>query len=67
MQETFAGIRVIKSFAREEHQEKEFRRSNGCSSTNDAHHPVDGGGRPLVEAIAAIGVGLPCFTFTSRN
>ena len=28
MQETFAGIRVIKSFAREEHQEKEFRRSN---------------------------------------
>src|SRR5439155_8230290 len=28
MQETFAGIRVIKSFNREEHQEKSFRRSN---------------------------------------
>ena len=28
MQETFAGIRVIKSFAREAHQEKEFKRSN---------------------------------------
>ena len=28
MQETFAGIRVIKSFAREGHQEKEFKRSN---------------------------------------
>src|SRR6266513_5193350 len=28
MQETFAGIRVIKSFARETHQEKEFKRSN---------------------------------------
>ena len=28
MQETFAGIRVIKSFAREEHQEKIFRQSN---------------------------------------
>src|SRR4030095_9906821 len=28
MQETFAGIRVIKSFAREAYQEKEFKRSN---------------------------------------
>ena len=28
MQETFAGIRVIKSFARESYQEKEFKRSN---------------------------------------
>ena len=28
MQETFAGIRVIKSFAREEHQENSFIRSN---------------------------------------
>ena len=28
MQETFAGIRVIKSFARERHQEELFRRSN---------------------------------------
>src|SRR6266404_2039600 len=28
MQETFAGIRVIKSFSREAYQEKEFKRSN---------------------------------------
>jgi subfamily B ATP-binding cassette protein MsbA len=28
MQETFAGIRVIKSFARETHQGKSFKRSN---------------------------------------
>src|SRR5213075_1787191 len=28
MQETFAGIRVIKSFVREARQEKEFKRSN---------------------------------------
>ena len=28
MQETFAGIRIVKSFAREAHQEKSFKRSN---------------------------------------
>src|SRR5205814_792926 len=28
LQETFAGIRVVKSFSREEHQEEIFRRSN---------------------------------------
>ena len=30
MQESFAGIRVIKSFAREEHQEKLFRRGSAA-------------------------------------
>ena len=34
MQETFAGIRVIKSFGREEHQEKSFRRSNQLQFSN---------------------------------
>ena len=34
MQETFAGIRVVKSFAREEHQEKLFRRSNRLQFQN---------------------------------
>src|SRR5207245_5103116 len=34
MQETFAGIRVIKSFSREEHQEKSFRRSNQLQFSN---------------------------------
>ena len=44
MQETFAGIRVIKSFAREAHQEKEFKRSNQHAVlADDAHYPVDGG------------------------
>ncbi len=34
MQETFAGIRVIKSFAREKHQENLFRRSNRLQFEN---------------------------------
>ena len=34
MQESFAGIRVIKSFAREEQQEKDFRRSNQSQFSN---------------------------------
>jgi subfamily B ATP-binding cassette protein MsbA len=58
MQETFAGIRVVKSFAREEHQEKTFRRSNQIQFDNSmritrAMEAVS----PLVESIAAIGVG----------
>ena len=60
MQETFAGIRVIKSFAREKHQEKLFRRSNRrCSSTTSMRiiRATEAVG-PLVETIAAIGVGL---------
>ena len=45
MQETFAGIRVIKSFAREDHQEKAFRRSNHVAVLKcDAHDQGDGGG-----------------------
>jgi subfamily B ATP-binding cassette protein MsbA len=59
MQETFAGIRVVKSFAREEHQEKSFRRSNRIQFDNSMRitrsmEAVS----PLVESIAAIGVGF---------
>ena len=59
MQETFAGIRVIKSFAREEHQEKIFRRSNKLQFDNSIRivRAMESVG-PMVETIAAIGVGL---------
>src|SRR5437762_14176856 len=58
MQETFAGIRVIKSFAREGHQEKEFRRSNQLQFSQMMRmiRSMEAVG-PLVEIIAAIGVG----------
>lgn len=59
MQETFAGIRVIKSFAREDHQEKSFQRSNQLQFWNvmrliKATESIG----PLVETIAAFGVGF---------
>src|SRR5213596_183306 len=59
MQETFAGIRVIKSFAREGHQEKEFRRSNQAQFSQIMRmiRAMEAVG-PLVEIIAAIGVGM---------
>jgi len=59
MQETFAGIRVIKSFTREEHQEKSFRRSNQLQFSNMMRmiKSMEATG-PLVESIAAMGVGL---------
>ena len=62
MQETFAGIRVVKSFAREEHQEKSFRRSNRIQFENmmriiRSMEAIS----PLVESIAAIGVGFALF------
>jgi subfamily B ATP-binding cassette protein MsbA len=59
MQETFAGIRVIKSFTREGHQEKSFRRSNDKQFRNAMRmiKSMEATG-PLVEIIAAIGIGL---------
>ncbi|MDQ6623072.1 MAG: ABC transporter ATP-binding protein/permease [Verrucomicrobiota bacterium] len=59
MQETFAGIRVVKSFTREEHQEKSFRRSNRIQFDNSMRitRSMEAVG-PLVESIAAIGVGF---------
>ena len=59
MQETFAGIRVIKSFAREEHQQKIFRHSNRLQFQNSLRivRAMESIG-PIVETIAALGVGL---------
>src|SRR5881275_3153095 len=59
MQETFSGIRVIKSFAREAHQEKEFKRSNQAQFSQIMRmiRAMEAVG-PLVEIIAAIGVGM---------
>src|SRR5204862_6439601 len=62
MQETFAGIRVIKSFAREGYQEKEFKRSNQLQFSQmlrivRSMEAVS----PLVETIAAIGAGIALF------
>jgi subfamily B ATP-binding cassette protein MsbA len=59
MQETFAGIRVIKSFAREKHQESSFRHSNKLQFDNMMRviTSMEAVG-PLVELIAAAGVAL---------
>jgi subfamily B ATP-binding cassette protein MsbA len=68
MQETFAGIRVIKSFTREEHQEKSFRRSNQLQFSNMMRmiKSMEATG-PLVETIAAVGVGLALFYVYAVN
>ncbi len=59
MQESFAGIRVIKSFGREEHQEKFFRRAAQQQFSNQMKmvKSTEATG-PLVEIIASLGVGL---------
>ena len=59
MQETFAGIRVVKSFAREKHQENLFRRSNRLQFQNMMRiiRAMEAIG-PIVEIIAAFGIGL---------
>jgi subfamily B ATP-binding cassette protein MsbA len=68
MQETFAGIRVIKSFAREAHQEKEFKRSNQTQFSQMMRiiRSLEATG-PLVETIAAIGVGIALLYVYSAN
>ncbi len=68
MQETFAGIRVIKSFAREEHQEKSFIHSTLQQFSNSMRmvKSMEAIG-PLVEAIASIGVGLALFYVYAAN
>ena len=68
MQETFAGIRVIKSFAREAHQEKEFKRSNQMQFSQMMRiiRSMEATG-PLVETIAAIGVGLALLYVYAAN
>ena len=62
LQESFAGIRVIKSLAREKYQVKQFEESN----TNQFHQSfkmrqsVEAVG-PIVEGVSAIGAGLTIF------
>jgi subfamily B ATP-binding cassette protein MsbA len=68
MQETFAGIRVVKSFAREAHQEMEFKRANDSQFANmmRIQRATEAVG-PLVETMAAIGVGLALFYVYTTN
>jgi len=68
MNESFAGIRVIKSFAREDQQEKAFRRGAQQSfshtmRTVKAMEAVS----PLVEIIASVGVGLALWYVYATN
>jgi ATP-binding cassette, subfamily B, bacterial MsbA len=62
MQETFGGIRVVKSFVREEHQEKSFRQSTKLQFSNSMRmvKSMEAIG-PIVETIASLGVGLALF------
>ncbi len=68
MQETFAGIRVVKSFAREEMQEKTFRKSTAQQFSNAMRmvKTMEAIG-PLVEIIASIGIGLALFYVYATN
>ncbi|HEY7002278.1 MAG TPA: ABC transporter transmembrane domain-containing protein [Candidatus Udaeobacter sp.] len=68
MQETFAGIRVIKSFAREDHQEREFKRSNQMQFSQIMRiiRSLEAVG-PLVETIAAIGIGIALLYVYAEN
>jgi ATP-binding cassette, subfamily B, bacterial MsbA len=68
MQETFAGIRVIKSFAREAHQEKEFKRSNQMQFSQIMRiiRSLEAVG-PLVETMAAIGIGIALLYVYAEN
>ncbi len=68
MQETFAGIRVIKSFAREAHQETEFKRANDSQFSNimRIQRATEAVG-PVVETMAAIGVGMALLYVYAAN
>jgi len=68
MQETFAGIRVIKSFVREARQEKEFKRSNQLQFSQMMRMTRSMEAiSPLVETIAAIGVGMALLYVYAAN
>ncbi|MEP7077420.1 MAG: ABC transporter transmembrane domain-containing protein [Chthoniobacterales bacterium] len=68
MQESFAGIRVIKAFAREGHQAKSFRRSNQLQFSNAMRmiRAMEAMG-PLVEILAALGIGLALLYVYAAN
>jgi subfamily B ATP-binding cassette protein MsbA len=62
LQESFAGIRVIKSLAREKHQVEQFAESNQKQFHQSfrIRQSVEAVG-PLVEGVSAIGAGLTIF------
>lgn len=62
LQETFAGIRVIKAFAREDFEISKFQKTNLAQFRNSmrVRRSTELVG-PLVEVLAAIGVGLTLF------
>ena len=68
MSESFAGIRVIKSFAREDQQEKAFRRGaqQSFAHTMRTVKAMEAVG-PLVEIIASVGVGLALWYVYATN
>src|SRR5437588_6553802 len=68
MQETFAGIRVIKSFAREKHQEDQFRHSNKLQFENMMRMimSMEAVG-PLGESMATRGIGLALVYIYAAN
>ena len=68
MHESFSGIRVIKSFAREQQQERLFRRGaqQSFSQTMRVVKAQEAVG-PLIEIIASIGVGLALWYVYAAN
>jgi subfamily B ATP-binding cassette protein MsbA len=68
MQETFAGIRVVKSFAREAHQVKSFSHSTMLQFRNAMRMvkstELTG---PLIEILGAMGFGLALVYFYAAN
>jgi subfamily B ATP-binding cassette protein MsbA len=62
LQETFAGIRVIKSFAREDYQVEQFKDSSDLQTRNGmrVRKSIDIV-QPLIESVSAIGVALALF------
>lgn len=59
LQESFAGIRVIKSFAREDYQSKQFASSSNmqCRNSMRVRKSIDIV-QPLIESVSALGVVL---------
>lgn len=59
LQETFAGVRVIKSFAREQYQVEQFARSSNtqCMNSMRVRRSSDIV-QPLIESVSALGVVL---------
>ena len=59
LQETFAGIRVIKSFARESYQADQFEKSSEIQCTNSLRVRKSSDiVQPLIESVSALGVVL---------